>query len=378
MKTPIENIEAITEAAAEAALQELRKTHTHSSFACLCKIGSAYKSDTSARQAFATRAIELYIEQEAAKHECIPSVEECIRTVLSVTEFHIGRSSQIVERIRSDILTAVQRRDAKNALALVKLRELPEKWKREAQISGSGCDACLMRAASQLETALADLDAPTEPTEPEKTEGEFEVAYRDMVNINSSQTCGIKEKDAGIERLENRETHLIAFRDDLVSKLIAAEEKSAKLQAVISSVKALLASRIKDKGMWERRYDEQTANCAFTAQQRDDALAKLATAEARLAQLEWRPVSVKPTREDGDEKGRIAVTGGSRLFVAPWNGLPDGTLGWLPFMPPPQPTAEDKERADFEEWWKTQPGDFNCGPERFAFLGWQARGKAVV
>jgi hypothetical protein len=81
---------------------------------------------------------------------------------------------------------------------------------------------------------------------------------------------------------------------------------------------------------------------------------KLAAAEKRLALLEWRPVSVKPTREDADDSGnvemlRITESGKARRWLNQWGhiGLESGNF-WRPFYSP-APSAEEVERNRFED-----------------------------
>jgi hypothetical protein len=67
--------------------------------------------------------------------------------------------------------------------------------------------------------------------------------------------------------------------------------------------------------------------------------------QARLAQMDWRPVSVRPTAEDCDEDGDVTVGWGEiccTCSVDIWP--PQKATHWMPFTPPP---------ADpFEQWWK--------------------------
>ena len=77
---------------------------------------------------------------------------------------------------------------------------------------------------------------------------------------------------------------------------------------------------------------------------------KLNTAEARLKQLEWRPVSMKPTKEDADAWGRIPVTRLGEVlyqYINNWDQLPSNVTHWRPFAPP---TPSDTDRVEFEKW----------------------------
>lgn len=78
----------------------------------------------------------------------------------------------------------------------------------------------------------------------------------------------------------------------------------------------------------------------------------LAKANAELVRLRWRPVRVKPTEADADSAGRITTTSKrGEAWQVPWHTNLEGTLAthWRPFCPPPIPTAEEKERAEFEK-----------------------------
>lgn len=88
---------------------------------------------------------------------------------------------------------------------------------------------------------------------------------------------------------------------------------------------------------------------------------KLADVEKRVAELDWRSVSVKPTKEDGDADGYVRVTNGKTEWGAPfddltWNGE---CTHWMPFIPLPVPTPEEKSRAEFEEAWRQFPNKNN-------------------
>lgn len=104
--------------------------------------------------------------------------------------------------------------------------------------------------------------------------------------------------------------------------------------------------------------------------------AELAKRDERLAALEWRPVSVNPTREDAD---------GNRNVIG-WNGFNacfqhvDWKFGsnvthWLRVSPPPAPTPEEIERREFEEMIAAcVPGGQSCDPQSVAdnLRAWKA------
>jgi hypothetical protein len=131
-------------------------------------------------------------------------------------------------------------------------------------------------------------------------------------------------------------------------------------------------------------------------QQIKDARVNLAACEqeleektARLAQLEWRPTSVKPTREDADRDGNIeTVTPDGRVLIRrhdtwPWpinSTTAHKVTHWRAVPPPPAPTAEEAERAKFETWAKSQAYNLHRQPSGVytsdctasAWVAWQA------
>ena len=117
-----------------------------------------------------------------------------------------------------------------------------------------------------------------------------------------------------------------------------------------------------------------------------DLAAKLAATETRLGELEWRPVSVKPTLEDADANGNISIllNDGSLSYMA-WNCEPCSAIKfWRPAAISQASTTEEIERADFEEWAQDKPqfalnrvtGDFAeyfSSTTQGAWIAWKAR-----
>lgn len=119
--------------------------------------------------------------------------------------------------------------------------------------------------------------------------------------------------------------------------------------------------------------------------------AEVNSLEARIAALTPRPITVKPTEEDGGKSGNIVIffKDGSMGDFA-WNDSFDhGTeTHWLPgnlakFCPELVTQPEDKERAAFEAWslnghtstWdlvKDDEGGYVCPEAQVAWTAWQA------
>jgi len=74
--------------------------------------------------------------------------------------------------------------------------------------------------------------------------------------------------------------------------------------------------------------------------------------KARVAKLEWRPVSVRPTAADSDGEGYLAATDGNeiRMILAcePPLWPPHGMTHWMPFVPPVAPSP-----VTFDDWWQS-------------------------
>lgn len=103
-----------------------------------------------------------------------------------------------------------------------------------------------------------------------------------------------------------------------------------------------------------------------------DLEAKLYAAQYRLAQLEWRPVSVKPTKEDADEYGWIQVfKHDSQLGIHQYHNL-NNVAYWQPFAPPPKINTD---RVEFEKWWKGY--SFDTSEYNTAFAAWKAAREEV-
>jgi hypothetical protein len=112
--------------------------------------------------------------------------------------------------------------------------------------------------------------------------------------------------------------------------------------------------------------------------------AKIETIEKRVAELEWRPVSVKPMPEDADPGGRVVVTDGHDQ----WGECVDyphnwsKSTHWRPAALPKQPTPDDRRREVFEkafagsyDFLKDFSGEYVSAETRQAWIIWQ---RAIV
>lgn len=168
----IDNIAAIADLAAKAALAELRKTQPASGCIVFTDLLAAWENDAPAREAFARRAIELYLEQEGEKDAGMPSVEALTELFISAhndSDPAYGDVPAGVCAVRNAILSAILPRAAKNALALAKIRKLPGQWQNENVSGENDCPASVIAwsMCSELEAALAGLEveAPTAPAD---------------------------------------------------------------------------------------------------------------------------------------------------------------------------------------------------------------------
>ena len=96
---------------------------------------------------------------------------------------------------------------------------------------------------------------------------------------------------------------------------------------------------------------------------------------AELAKHQWRPVSVKPTKEDADVDGYVMdyCKSGNLCKQSVVGVLGSVVISWMPCPKTPTPTAEETERAGFEKWWSCQPSWVHENNTKHAvFMGWQA------
>jgi len=111
---------------------------------------------------------------------------------------------------------------------------------------------------------------------------------------------------------------------------------------------------------------------------------KHAETQAELARYKPRPVSVKPTKADASETGKVTLIGPAGVLGqvrwTPWDEIHESWSHWLPGNLAAyglELTPEEQSRAEFEVFYK----DYNVtkDPKGFAFDVWQAAraGKGV-
>ena len=151
----------------------------------------------------------------------------------------------------------------------------------------------------------------------------------------------------------------------------------------IRAVRNLLLTVFEKQLEVEKAHTQHHINLQLEAESAHCQLeAKLAAAKKRLGELEWKPVSVKPTREDADVNGWVVVlrkNGSTAHHKWDW-AFPFDVIQWCPTALPPAPTAEDIELAEFEKLAKSKnwnveklDGEFITPNTRMAFEAWQAR-----
>ena len=162
-------------------------------------------------------------------------------------------------------------------------------------------------------------------------------------------------------------------------------------QARIKELEAQFASARQQIEKFDAEIDRQSS-IIDTCRADSSALAKsltlsrgrLAAAEQKLALLTPRPVSVRPTKEDGDLHGKVVVFTNngavSSQEIKNVPHLPKAWTHWLPgnlakLCPELLPKPEDKERAEFDRWYNEIDPRTPQNPfEREAtWKAWQAR-----
>lgn len=141
-----------------------------------------------------------------------------------------------------------------------------------------------------------------------------------------------------------------------IQELADIGAKAAKAIIIEAAPGSLLAICV-DLSMSHKASADSRAREAF-AQAVADEVAK--DYQERLAQLEWRPVSVKPTKEDADSDGSVCVldeAGELSIWRYDFN-FGRRVTHWRPASPPPQQVD-----AEFESWYKTNAIMLTCSKD---------------
>lgn len=158
---------------------------------------------------------------------------------------------------------------------------------------------------------------------------------------------------------------------DECREMFDAEPSHKELQGLSVVRAAILTAVAKTTRNWqiaasarERMLEERVKELeAMNKRQRDDM------AEARLAELEWRPISVKPTKEDADARGMVIVMKDREIGTVGWQSdwLNEAQM-WRPAALPP---VADKEREAFEAWFNLNyPGRDCFSQKELALDAW--------
>jgi hypothetical protein len=210
-----------------------------------------------------------------------------------------------------------------------------------------------------------------------------EEIFADVDGMPSVEECVAAEDTGGIEAIRN--LMLAAFAKQM-------EEKDAELEIFkrIRDAKIELQAKYDDLQV---TMDSVTMNANWSVELMNKAESKLAAAEKRLAELEWRSMSVKPTRDDGDVNGNVeAITPEGRIMLRMFSSWPwdlNHTTAykvthWRPFALPKRPTAEEIERAEFEAAFPnllkalTPSGMYASKKSQAMWESWQARASEEV
>lgn len=153
-----------------------------------------------------------------------------------------------------------------------------------------------------------------------------------------------------------------------IQELADIGAKAAKAIIIEAAPGSLLAICV-DLSMSHKASADSRAREAF-AQAVADEVAK--DYQESLAKLEWRPVSVKPTKEDADSDGYVcAFDTDGELSIWHYNEIFGRRFThWRPASPPPQQVD-----AAFESWWGENPSILTCSKDE-AFKIWKSAREA--
>lgn len=206
---------------------------------------------------------------------------------------------------------------------------------------------------------------------------EWELKFRDgdtlLSNVRPSRSirwrhCDI-DGDVVAYRVLKRKIKTPALAKDTNSDTLALISQHKEIQAQLQSIIAACQLRgYIDGGSlngWLKRYFKGS----------EANLNSLLHAKARLAQLEWRPVSVIPTKEDANSFGYLEATDGIHTCHFKYQNYPIAS-SWTHWRPAALPESPDPIVAEFTKWWEDQMDDPLPVGSATALRIWKAAKKA--
>lgn len=128
---------------------------------------------------------------------------------------------------------------------------------------------------------------------------------------------------------------------------------------------SMLEKRVKELEKKCSKINEVKARANALIATHEKLQSKLTAAQARLEQLEWRPISVKPTKEDADSDRGVIVTDGKFFWRSHFDCIEPQVTQWRPAA---LPTIPDQSRVEFEKWAAQRSMDLSIGnePDRYS------------
>lgn len=164
------------------------------------------------------------------------------------------------------------------------------------------------------------------------------------------------------------QTHKLGLGGEKIDKLVveAVANLIAKLENQASTIVKAAAEKHKLLAIIE-----QAIEMVNTPGTTKDNLPQAINAE--LERLRWRSPKIKPSREDADITGRITVLkrDGIVTQILWYSEELNAFEAWRPCCPPPAPSAEEVERAEFAAFWDRSELA-GIVKEEGAFKIWQA------
>ena len=297
--------------------------------------------------------------------------------------------------------------------------EPAEKWAKEKSAFAQGAEIQYMSKSSGFRTWLSTNApaweegweyriAPDQTAQPSKLTDEelgrigAKAAF-DNRSFPSSYLCIDRGNAQWSKEQDGRNAYARAVREAVekqrgeeIARLIQSATKAWEEADRAKSKIAELTQGIQDQQENADRLMELDAtnreNCDRTHRalvesqlQHLETQKALATVTAERDRLQWRPVSVKPTREDADLNSNVIATNGTQFAkfnFADFSHMSGHWTHWIAFSPPPTPTPEEVERERFEKWAQDKPHlalnrgngftEYFSSTTQSAWIGWQA------